>query len=58
MPETAQTLAVSKFPASNSVVMLLAARLRHLTGVKWGTISFSALNGFAEKGCGALAMTA
>jgi transposase-like protein len=43
-----RTRVVGNFPDGNSAVMLVAARLRHLAGTKWGTRSYLDMNHFRE----------
>ena len=39
-----RTRVVSAFPDGNSALMLIAARLRHIAGTKWGTRRYLNMN--------------
>jgi putative transposase len=43
-----RTRVVGNFPDGNSAVMLVAARLRHLSGTKWGTRGYLDMSHFRE----------
>jgi len=44
-----RTRVVGAFPDGNSALMLVAARLRHIAGTKWGTMIYLNLNLLREK---------
>jgi len=43
-----RTRVVGAFPDGNSALMLVAARLRHVTGTRWGTKRYRQMNRLAE----------
>jgi transposase-like protein len=44
-----RTRVVGNFPDGNSAVMLVAARLRHVAGTKWGTHSYLDMSRLRER---------
>ncbi len=44
-----RTRVVGAFPDGNSALMLVAARLRHVAGTKWGTMIYSNIDRLKEK---------
>lgn len=44
-----QTRVVGAFPDGNSALMLVAARLRHVAGTKWGTRKYLNMSRLAEQ---------
>lgn len=53
-----RTRVVGNFPDGNSAVMLVAARLRHVAGTKWGTHPYLDMNRLHERKEDEMAMTA
>ncbi len=44
-----RTRVVGAFPDGNSALMLVAARLRHIAGTKWGTMIYLNIDRLKEK---------
>jgi putative transposase len=44
-----RTRVVGAFPDGNSVLMLVAARLRHIAGTRWGTRKHLDMEGLREQ---------
>jgi transposase-like protein len=44
-----RTRVVGSFPDGKSALMLVAARLRHVAGTKWGTHKYMAMSGLREE---------
>jgi transposase-like protein len=44
-----RTRIVGSFPDGNSVLMLVAARLRHIAGTKWGLKQYLKMDRLEEK---------
>ena len=44
-----RTRVVGAFPDGNSALMLVAARLRHIAGTKWGTRKYLDMSRLAEQ---------
>ena len=48
-----RTRVVGSFPDGNSALMLVAARLRHIAGTKWGTNQYLKMDQLEEEAAGA-----